>query len=398
MCDSSATLLRPLRRTLAVSSLAVVAAAVLVACQPGLPEAAAAAASAVEPPIVPVAVVTPSTADLSVPQIARIESAQRVDIQARVAGPIEAVLFTEGGVVRAGQPLFQIDPRPYDAAVARARAEVLLAEAQASLAARELERARQLHADRAIASELLDRRHAAHDEAQARRAIAEAALQTARLDREFTVVRSPINGRAGRALVTAGNFVAAGSHPTPLVSIVGTSPLHVHFDVSDRRVIDRLDRAKSLKSWKARILDADSGQALAEAPVDFAHHSIDADTGTLRLRARLDTPESRMLPGQYVRVQLDTGTTEPVITVPDKAIGTDQGQRYVLVVDAEGKVAYRPVGVGAMVADRRIVTSGLTAGEQVVVSGLMRVRPGMTVKPQAAAEPAQAPATTLAQS
>lgn len=154
-----------------------------------------------------------------------------------------------------------------------------------------------------------------------------------------------------------------------------------------------------MTAWKVRILDADGQRELAQAPVDFADHSIEAATGTLRMRARIDAPHPRLMPGQYVRTQLATGQGEPTLLVPDKAVGTDQGQRFVLVVGTDGKVEYRAITVGASRQDLRVVTSGLKAGEQVIVSGLMRVRPGMTVKPQtAAADSAQVSATAPAKS
>lgn len=389
-------------RTLTVGVLAIVAAAALVACQPAVPEAQAAVAATTEPSAVRVVQVLQSSLENGITQVARVEASQRVDLQPRVAGPVEAVLFREGDLVRAGQPLFQIDARTFDATMARARADLKLAQAREALTASEADRAKQLHADRAIAVEEFDRRVAAHAEAQARRAAADAALQTSALERDFTLVRAPISGRIGRALVTPGNFVAAGANPTPLASIVSVAPLHVNFDVSDRSVIERLSELRGKTggtAWKVRILDADGQRELAQAPVDFADHSIEAATGTLRMRARVDVPHPRLIPGQYVRIQLTTGRVEPTLLVPDKAIGTDQGQRFVLVVGTDGKVEYRSISVGASHQDSRVVTAGLKAGEQVIVSGLMRVRPGMTVKPQtAAADAAQASATAPAKS
>lgn len=394
----------PLRRTLAVAGLAVLAAAALVACQPAVTEVQAAAAVIAEPPSVAVARVLQSSLEGGTTQVARVDASQRVDLQPRVAGPVAAVLFREGELVRAGQPLVQIDSRTFDATVARARAELQLAQAREALTASEATRARLLHADRAIAAEEHDRRQAAHVEAQAQRGASEAALQTAVLEREFTLVRAPISGRIGRALVTAGNFVTAGTNATPLASIVAVSPLHVNFDVSDRGVIERLARQRNQgdgRPWQARILDADGQRELARAPIDFSDHSIEPATGTLRMRARLEQPKSGLLPGQYVRIQLVTGEGAPALLIPDKAIGTDQGQRFVLVVGDDGKVEYRAVAVGASHGEHRVVTAGLKAGEQVIVSGLMRVRPGMTVKPQpaaAAADPAQAQASAPARS
>jgi multidrug efflux system membrane fusion protein len=378
---------RSLPGTLAVAAIAVAAAAFLAACQPAVPDAQAAAGAAPQAPAVPVAPVRAVTMDAAPTQVARVEAAQRVELHARVAGPIDAVLFREGDVVRAGQPLFQIDPRPYDAVLARVRAELQLAKAREALTASEAERARQLHAERAIAAEEAERRTAAHAESQARRAAAEAALQAAQLDRDFTLVRAPIDGRVGRALVTAGNVVAAGASATALTTLVSVAPLHVHIDVADRSLLQRLADERGAKGWKARILAAEGDRELALAPIDFSNHSVDPATGTVRLRARVDTAVAGLMPGQYVRVQVASGAARPVLLVPDKAVGTDQGRRYVLVVDASGKVEYRPVGIGAAQGSDRIVTDGLKVGEQVIVSGLMRVRPGMTVQAQRPVEP-----------
>lgn len=386
-----------LPRTIAVAALAAAAAAFLVACQPVVPDAFAAAAPA-EAPSVPVARVVRSDIEPAAVQVARIEAAERVEIRPRVAGPVEAVLFREGEIVRAGQPLFQIDPRPFDAALARARADLQLARARETLTASEAERARQMQAEQAIAAEERERREAAHAEAQARRAAAEAAVQSAQLDREFTLVRAPIGGRIGRALVTAGNAVAAGPAAPALATLVSTSPLHVHFDVSDAAVLHRLGAPGTARHWKARLLDNDGRRELLQAPIDFADHSIDASTGTLRLRARIDAPPPSLMPGQYLRVQLLTGQTQAALMVPDKAIGTDQGQRYVLVVGADGVVEYRAVTLGAAHGAHRLVTGGLREGEQVIVSGLMRVRPGMTVRAQPGADASQAQASAPARS
>jgi multidrug efflux system membrane fusion protein len=299
------------------------------------------------------------------------------------------VLFREGDVVAAGQPLFHIDARTYEAAVSRATADVQLARVRESLTRDEAERARILASERAIADEEAQRRQAAHAEAQARLAAAEAALQTAQLDREFTVVRAPIAGRIGRALVTSGNMVSAGPAQAPLATLVATTPLHVHFDVAERAVVDQLAALRARHGGQVQVLDAEGRRVLARAPIDFADHSIEAGTGTLRLRARVDAPPPQLVPGGFARVQLTTGKAQPTLLVPDKAIGTDQASRYVLVVGTDGKVEYRAVHVGAQRGELRVVESGVKVGEQVIVAGLMRVRPGMTVQAQPAAAVAE---------
>jgi multidrug efflux system membrane fusion protein len=331
---------------------------------------------------VPVAPVLQRTLAQAVSQVGRVEPAQRVELRPRVSGHFDAVLFKEGYVVSAGQTLFRIDVRPYEAALERARAEAKLAAARETLTRAEAERAQRLAAEQAIAAEEVDRRTAAYAEAQARSAAAQAAVQSAALDREFAVIRAPIDGRIGRALVTAGNYVGAGASQSPLAIVVSASPLHVHFDVADPALLDRLAADRSTSQWRARILEAQTGRELAVAPIDFADNEIVANAGTRRLRARIDNPATTLVPGQFVRAQLTTGDAEPALLVQDKAIGTDQGRRFVLVVDDRQAVEYRPVTVGAAHGDLRVVTTGLKAGDRIVVSGLMRVRPGMTVAPQ----------------
>jgi multidrug efflux system membrane fusion protein len=369
---------RALRPT-ALALATLTAAISLTACKPVVNPAEASPPAAAEAPAVAVARAQASSAAAE-SLVARVEAAQKVELHARVAGPVDRVLFREGQFVKAGQALFQIDPRPFDAAVARARADLKVARARETLAASEVERAKLLQADRALAAEELERRLAAHAEAQARSAAAEAALQTVQLDRDFSTVRAPISGRIGRTLVTPGNFVAAGNGSAALTSIVSVSPLHVHVDVAER-LLPASARGSGLPALTARVLDADGRQELAMAPIDFSHHSIESATGTLRLRARIDKPMPGLMPGQYVRVELQGPTRSSALLVPDEAVGTDQGRRYLLVVKHDGVVEYRPVEVGAAQNGQRIVRSGLQAGEQVIVSGLTRVRPGMKVRP-----------------
>jgi multidrug efflux system membrane fusion protein len=390
----------PARRFALVAAASLLSAAALVACQPAV--APASATEAAPPPPVMVASVLDRNIEQATTHVGRVESSQRVELRPRVAGHIDAVLFKEGDLVQAGQPLVRIDPRPFDAALARSRADLALARSREALARSEAQRAQRLAAEQAISAEEGERRGAALAEAQARTAAAEAAVQSATLDREFALVRAPISGRIGRALITAGNYVAAGAAQPPLATLVATAPLHVLFDVAEPSTLERLGAGGGKTGWRARVLDARSGQALAVAPVDFSDNEMAPGAGTLRLRARIDQPGPQLVPGQFVRAQLITGEATSTLLVQDKAIGTDQGRRYVLVVNDSGVVEYRPVTLGALQGDLRIVTSGLKAGERIVVSGLMRARPGMTVKPQmtdmGAAPAAQASASKPAHS
>lgn len=372
------------RRPLLIAAASAVVLAGLTACQPLAGQAEASPAPAPAPasaPPVPVTEVVEMPIENALTVIARVEAAQRVELRPRVSGHIESVHFREGDMVDVGQALFRIDPRTFDAALARAQAEVQLAQARELQARNEFIRAQQLASDEAIAAEEFERRAAAHAEAKARLASAQASLQAVSLDRDYAVVRSPIRGRIGRALVTPGNFVAAGAAQSALAMVLSTSPMHVHFDVADSAVLARLASDRRLSHWKARILDANTQQELAVAPLDFVDNEMQSATGTLRLRARVDTQVAQLVPGSFVRVQLSHGKDQASLVVPDKAIGTDQGQRYVLVVNPEGEVTYRPIQTGSQHGALRAVSSGLKAGEQVIVSGLMRVRPGMKVLP-----------------
>lgn len=369
-------------------ALSLVAAATIVACQPAVAPAAAQGSAAVAPlPVVQVATVQQRAVEPQFAQVGRVEAAQRVEIRPRVAGHIDAVLFREGDIVRAGQPLFRIDPRPFDVALERARAELQLARAGEALARSQAERAQALLKEQAIAAEEAERRGTAHAEAQARSAAAQAALQAAALDREFSVVTAAAQGRIGRALVTAGNYVAAGSGQ-PLATLTAVAPLYVYFEAGDAALITQLASERKAGRWQARIVDPQGGAVLATAPVDFVDNEMAGATGTLRLRARIDKPTPALVPGQFVRVQL-AGAAADSLLVPEKAVGTDQGQRYVLVVKPDQQVEYRAVKLGAAHGDQRVVAAGIAAGEQVIVSGLMKVRPGTKVQPQAAPSPAQ---------
>lgn len=375
------------QKTALAAVLSVSAAAIMVACQPAIGVAAASAPAAAAPlPVVSVATVQQRAVQPMVSHVGRVEAARRVEIRPRVAGHIDAVLFREGELVRAGQPLVRIDTRPFDAVLARAQADLSLARAQEQRARSEAERARKLAAEQAIAVEEAERRQGQWAEAQARSAAAQAAVQAAALEREFAVITAPIDGRMGRALVTAGNYVGAGASQAPLATLVAVAPLHVHFDVSDPALVGQLAGTRQGGQggkWQAHVVDSQQGQALAHAPVDFVDNEIAASAGTLRLRARIDKPVPGLLPGQMVRVQL-AGEARDSLLAPEKAIGMDQGQRYVMVVRPDQQLEYRVVKTGAAHGDQRVITAGLKAGEQVVVSGLMKVRPGMKVQPQPA--------------
>jgi RND family efflux transporter MFP subunit len=325
----------------------------------------------------------------------RFEAVERVEVRPRVSGYISSVNFTDGNEVKKGDVLFVIDPRPYVAERDKARAQLAQTRSQLALAKSERERATKLLGQHAISQEEFDTRAAGNEQAQASVAAAQAALDSAELNLEFTRVTAPIAGRISRALVTSGNFVANGQ--TLLTTLVSLDPIYVTFD-GDEQAYLRYSKlahdAQSARTARNPVvvgLANESGYPHQGAVV-FMDNALDPATGTIHSRALLDNHERLFTPGLFARVRLLDSTQRQAVLVNDSAIGTDQTVRYVLVVGAGSKVEYRPVQLGPFIDGLRVVQSGLTAGETIVVNGLQRVRPGAQVQAQhvAMGEPAAA--------
>ncbi|MES5815240.1 efflux RND transporter periplasmic adaptor subunit [Pseudoxanthomonas sp. Soil82] len=329
----------------------------------------------------------------------RIEAVESVELRPRVSGYIEQVNYREGQDVRKGDVLFTIDARSYRAELSRAQAELTRARTRAELARSEAERARRLSEEKVISTETWEQRRSAAEQARADVAAAQAAVDAARLAVEWTQVRSPIDGRAGRALVTAGNLVGAGDGASVLTTVVSLDKVHVHFDADERSFLRyaRMEREGERPSERdgqvpVQVALADEDGFPHAGVVDFLDNQVDRGTGTIRARAVLDNADRRFTPGLYARVRvLGSGRFEAAL-VDDKAVLTDQDRKYVYVVDGEGKAQRRDVQVGRKSGDLRIVEQGLAAGDKVIVSGVQKVFfPGMPVQARpVAAEPAAA--------
>jgi RND family efflux transporter MFP subunit len=355
-------------RKLAVVILILTAALSLGACSS---ETASAQESAAAKPA-PAAVAAPVVRTVAITRTypAQVEAIERVELRPQVAGYLDAVSFTEGAAVSRGQVLFRIDRRPYAAALAEAEAALVQAEADAEAALKEGARAARLVEKKAISREDADRRVAAAGVAAARVQAAKAAIERARLSLSFTEVRSPISGRIGRAEVTRGNLV---SPETRLAVVVATDPVYVRFDVDENTLASQLGKGRG--QWRVDFNGT-------PAEVAFVENEIGRGTGTLRIRARLANRSGAVIPGMYGTATLTLGEMKDAILVRDEAIGADQGQRFVLVVDARNTLQYRPVTLGAREGNLRVVQSGLTVADRIVVNGLFRLRPGMPVAPQ----------------
>ncbi|HEX6617385.1 MAG TPA: efflux RND transporter periplasmic adaptor subunit [Gemmatimonadales bacterium] len=308
----------------------------------------------------------------------RFEAVDAVEIRPRVSGYIRTVAFAEGKQVRKGEVLFEIDPRPYEADLARAEAQLEQARTGAELAGREVARARRLLAVQAISREEFDSRTSAEAQGGASVRAAEAAVRTARLNLEWTRVRSPIAGRVGRAEVTAGNLVQAGPpSATLLTTVVSLDPIYVSFEGDEQSYL----KYAALAGSEVLVGLADEDGFPHEGRVDFVDNQLNPETGTIRARAVLSNADRRFTPGLFARVKLAGGRSYRASLVVDRAVGTDQDKKFVLVLGPDSTVDYRPVQLGPLVDGLRVVTSGLQPGERVVINGLQRVRPQMKVTP-----------------
>ncbi|WP_419964109.1 efflux RND transporter periplasmic adaptor subunit [Pantoea vagans] len=316
----------------------------------------------------------------------RVEAVQSVQLRPRVSGYIDAVNFREGDEVRKGQVLFTIDDRSYRAALEQAKAELARARSQASLARSESGRSEKLIGTQAISREAWEQRRSAASQAQADVLAAEAAVDMAQLNLDFTRVTAPIDGRASRAMITAGNLVTAGDSASVLTTLVSQQQMYVYFDVDENTFLNY--QAMARQGQQRHALPAEIGLVGEQGfphqgRIDFMDNQLTASTGTIRMRALLDNQQRQFTPGLFARVRLPGSAQFEAVLIDDKAVLTDQDRKYVYVVDGEGKAQRRDIQPGAMVDGLRIVKSGLQAGDKVIIAGLQKVfMPGMPVTAQ----------------
>lgn len=333
----------------------------------------------------------------------RLEAVERVEIRPRVPGYITAVQFTPGALVKKGQPLFTIDPRPYQAELERAEANVNSARARAGLAKVELERAERLLADRAIARREFDERAASQKDLDAAARSAGAEVATARLNLGYTRVTSPIDGRASKAEITVGNLVDQNA---VLTSVVSTDRIYASFDGDEDTYLRVRSRTRQKEPVPVRIGLANETGFPHAGKLEFVDNRLDPATGSVRMRATFANEDGTLVPGLFARVQISAGGhgdgsagAAHALLIHDRAVNTDQDRKFVYVVDKDGKAEYRSVKLGPLDDGLRIVREGLKPGEKIVVNGLQRVRPGAPIAAQvvpmvAKAAPAPAAAAT----
>ena len=370
--------------------LAGLAIAVLVALAASACSSEAAPAAGPPPPEVSVASVL--TRDVSQWEdfTGRVAAVESVELRPRVSGYVQRVAYAEGEEVRKGDLLFVVDPRPYQAALDRALAELARAQAESRLAGAQDARAQSLIEVKAISREEFEQRKANTAGANAAVRAAEAAVTAARLDLQFTQVRSPIDGRAGRALVTQGSLAQADA--TLLTTVVSQDPVHVYFETDEQTWLRyaRLarDGTRAASDNPVRVgLAGESGYPHA-GTVDFVDNRVDPATGTIRARAVLRNPDGVFTPGLFARVQLEGSGRFDALLVDDKAVLTDQDRKYVYVLGKDNTAQRKDVVLGRVIVGLRVVESGLSPGDAVIVSGLQKVfMPGMPVAPKKVAMP-----------
>ncbi|MDB5858888.1 MAG: multidrug efflux rane fusion protein MexE precursor [Ramlibacter sp.] len=379
-----------------VFSAAVAASAVITGFDSSKARANAPAAA---PAAMPVAVATVAESDVASWDefSGRLEAVERVDLRSRVAGAVQAAHFREGALVQKGDLLVTIDPAPFAAELERAEAQVAAAQARLAHAQSEYARAQRLWDERAIAQRELEEKLNAEREASANLRAAQAASQSARLNLGYTQVRAPVSGRIGRLEVTVGNLVAAGPGAQVLATLVSVSPIYASFD-SDEQVIVRalrdLSGGSSARQLIERIPVQMGTSATSDTPyqgkLQLIDNQVDAKSGTVRVRAAFDNKDGALIPGQFARIRMGQARTSRAVLVNERAVGTDQDKKFVLVVGAGNKAEYREVTLGPTAAGLRVVQTGLKPGERIVVNGLQRVRPGAVVQPQLVAMDARA--------
>ena len=391
----------PRRSPLSLALGGIVLSSLLAAC--GQSAAPAGPAGGPPPAEVGVVTVTPGNVGLMTELPGRLEASRVAQVRARAAGILTKRLFSEGSVVKAGQVLFEIDSAPYQAALASAQAGQAKAEANLMQAAAQAERYKPLMEAKAISEQDFVSAQAAHKQALADVAAATAAVQTAGINLNYASVTAPISGRIGRELATVGALVGLGE-ATPLALIQQIDPMYINFTQSAadvmalRRALEtgQLKRASGEQAASVRLVLEDGSVYPRAAKLLFSDLSVDSTSGQITLRAEVSNPGDALLPGLYVRVRLEQSQASNAITLPQQAVTRSAQGDTVLVVGADGKVAPRPVKVGAQQGGQWVILDGLKAGEQVMVDGFQKLRGDAPVKPVPWLAPGAKPAAAAA--
>ncbi|MEZ2222077.1 efflux RND transporter periplasmic adaptor subunit [Rhizobium sp. RCC_161_2] len=342
------------------------------------------------PPAAPVTVAKPVVRDVidSDEFIGRFQAVDEVSVRSRIGGYLQEVHFEDGTMVKQGDLLFVIDQRPYVNALNEATASLEVAKSTLTNADAQFTRTQALAGTGSLSASNLDDRRRDLISAQANVRGAQASVDRASLDMEYTKITAPLSGRIDRRLISVGNLVQADQ--TVLTTIVSLDPIDFYFDVDERRLLSYADEARKHGSalqqggggLDVTVTIADARQKAFKGKLDFAENRVDNQTGTMRVRARFPNPDFVLQPGLFGRVQVEGSNSYKAILVPDEAIGSDQNQRVVYTVGTDGSVTPKAVRLGPKLYGYRVIREGMTGDETIVVNGLMRIRPGVKVAPQ----------------
>ncbi|HEY1608036.1 MAG TPA: efflux RND transporter periplasmic adaptor subunit [Paraburkholderia sp.] len=369
------------RSRITMAAMAVIAIAVIVVFGVARNEGHARAAEAPPPaPEVDVAKVIKRTIIDWQSYSGRMEAVEKVDVRPLVSGTIVSVNFRDGALVKKGDTLFVIDPRPYQAAVDQAAAQVAAAQAGAGYAQSDWVRAQRLIADNAIAKRDYDQKQNAALEASANLKAAQAALEAAQINLGYTKIVAPVSGRVSRAEITLGNVVSAGANAAPLTTLVSVSPIYASFNADEQTYLDYISHMKSGTKVPVELGLANESGYSRSGTIESVDNRLDTSSGTIRVRARFDNADGALVPGLYARIKVSGSAPHPALLVDDAAIGTDQDKKFVFVVDNHNQVAYRAVQLGGEQGNLRVIASGLKEGDRVIVNGIQRVQPGLQVR------------------
>nr|WP_250810715.1 efflux RND transporter periplasmic adaptor subunit [Neorhizobium tomejilense] len=319
--------------------------------------------------------------------IGRFEASEHVSIRSRVGGYLKTVGFKDGQMVKEGDQLFEIDPRPFIAALDEANAKLAVAQSSLTYAQAEFDRVHALVKSGSSTVSTLDDRRKEFESAQADLQGAQASVDRAKLDLLYSKITAPLGGRIDRHLISVGNVVQADQ--TELTTIVATDPIDFYFDIDERRLLNYAETARSMGTFlqegagglKVAVRLADDRQTTYSGTVDFAENRIDPATGTLRLRARFANPSQTLQPGLFGHVEVEGSTPYTAVLLPDDAIAADQNERMVYALNPDNTVRSVPIQPGPKVYGYRVVRTGLKGDERIVVKGIVRVRPGTKVDP-----------------
>jgi len=342
----------------------------------------AAAPAAVPPaPAVDVVVVQPQEIRTWANFSGRLSPVESAAIKPLVSGTIQQVLFKDGQLVTKGQPLFVIDPRPHQASVQRAQAQLATAQSRAKLARDELNRSQQLIAAKLVSQSIYDSAVSSDQVAQAAVQEAEAALNQAKLNLEYAHISAPISGRISRAELTVGNVVEAGPNAPQLAQIVANDKLYAEFNVDEATYIQFVRNTKSVDKMPVELTLASASNVSYQGHITAFDNRLDTNSGTIRARAVFDNSDGALTAGMFTNIRLGSADKSATLLVPEKAIGTNQSKKFVLVVDEKNIATYHEITLGDHYEGKRVILSGVNAGDKVIVNGLSHVRPNTPVNP-----------------